>query len=90
LLQSQLKNMIDAEKLEYLSCVDIVIRGDHRGGKFWMTMKVNFRLNVKKSVSFLTQIACVSFSKDDIDILKDTVMNPIGIGLRLIAEGGGL
>ncbi len=55
-----------------------------------MTMKVNFRLNVKKSVSFLTQIACVSFSKDDIDILKDTVMNPIGIGLRLIAEGGGL
>jgi hypothetical protein len=80
LLQSQLKNMIDAEKLKYLSCIDIVIGGDHGGGKFRMTMKVNIRLNDKKSVSFLTQIASVSFSKDDIDIL--------GIGLRLIAEGG--
>ena len=42
LLQSQLKNMIDSEKLKYLSCVDIVIGGDHGGGKFRMTMKVNF------------------------------------------------
>lgn len=51
-------------------------------------MKVNFHLHDKISVSFLTQIACVSFSKDDINILKDTALNPIGIGVRLIAEGG--
>ncbi len=30
----------------------------------------------------------VSFSKDDIEILKDTVLKPVGVGLQHIAEGG--
>jgi len=88
LLQHQLKSMIDAEKLKLLQQLDIVVGGDHGGGKFRMTMKVNFRLSDKTTVSYLTQIGSVSHSKDDIVILKDTVLKPIGEGLRLISEGG--
>jgi hypothetical protein len=51
----------------------IVIGGVHGGAKFRMTMKVNFQLPEKKTVSYLTQNASVSFSKDDMEILKDTV-----------------
>ncbi len=71
-----------------LEQLDIVIGGDHGGGKFRMMMKVNFCLLEKKTVSFLTQIASVSFSKDDTEILKDTVLKPVGVGLQLIADGG--
>ena len=51
-----------------------------------MTMKVNFWLSDKTTVSYLTQIGSVSHSKDDIVILKDTVLKRIGEGLRLISE----
>jgi len=88
LLQHQLKSMIDAEKLKLLQQLDIVTGGDHGGGKFWMTMKVNFRLSDKATVSYLTQIASISYSKDDTEILKLTVLKPTGEGLQLIAEGG--
>jgi hypothetical protein len=88
LLQHQLKSMIDAEKSKLLQQLDIVIGGDHGGGKFRMTMKVNLQLSDKATVSYLTQIASPSYSKDDIEILKDTVLKPIGEGLQLIAEGG--
>jgi hypothetical protein len=88
LLQDQLQNMIHPDKLKVLKQLDIVIGGDHGGGKFRMTMKVNFRLSENKTVSYLTQIASVSFSKDETKILKDTVLKPVGEGLQLIAEGG--
>jgi hypothetical protein len=87
LLQHQLKSMIDAEKLKLLQQLDIVTGGDHGGGKFRMTMKVNFRLSDKATVSYLTQIASISYSKDDTEILKLTVLKPTGEGLQLIAEG---
>jgi hypothetical protein len=38
-------------------------------------------------VSYLTQIASISYSKDDTEILKLTVLKPTGEGLQLIAEG---
>jgi hypothetical protein len=41
-LQKQLKNMIDLSLLPQLIKVDIIIGGDHGGGKFHMSMKVNF------------------------------------------------
>jgi hypothetical protein len=37
-LQKQLSTMIDVSKLKDLSKVDIVVGGDHGGGKFWMTL----------------------------------------------------
>jgi hypothetical protein len=52
-----------------------------------MTMKVNFRLPNKETVSYLTQIASVSFSKNNIEILKETVLDPTGEGLWIIALG---
>jgi len=67
--------------------VDIIIGGDHSGRKFRMTMKVNFQLPNKETVSYLTQIASVSFSKHNIEILKETVLDPIGEGLQITALG---
>jgi len=87
-LQSQLKQMIDQSLLKDMIKVDIVIRGDHGGGKFHMKMKVNFRLPETKTVSYLTQIASVSYSKDKTEILRETVLDPIGEGLRQISLGG--
>jgi len=80
--------MIDVSKLRDVRQVDLIVGGDHGGGKFRMTLKVNFRLADKSTVSVLTQIASVSFSKDDTEILKATVLDPIGRGLHLITEGG--
>ena len=76
--------MIDLTLLPNLTKVDIIIGGDHGGGKFRMSMKVNFCLAGKKTHSYLTQIASVSFSKDKLEILKDTVLDPIGVGLQLV------
>jgi hypothetical protein len=53
-----------------------------------MMMKVNFHLPEKKTVSFLTRFASVSFSKDGMKIFKDTVLKPVGVGLQLIANSG--
>lgn len=85
-LQKQLPHMIDESKLKDLRKVDIVVGGDHGGGKFRMTLKVNFRLDDNSTVSYLTQVASVSFSKDETKILKETVLNPIGRGLQRIME----
>jgi len=49
---------------------------------------VNVQLQDETTVSFLTQIASVSFSEDETQILKETILNPIGRGLQLIVEGG--
>jgi len=80
--------MIDQSLLKDMIKVDIVIGGDHSGGKFCMTMKVNFRLPEKKTVSYLTQIASVLYTKDKTEILRETVLHPIGEGLRQISLGG--
>jgi hypothetical protein len=61
--------------------VDIIIGVDHGGSKFRMSMKVNFCLAGKKNHSYLSQIASVSFSKDKLEILKETVLDSIGVGL---------
>jgi hypothetical protein len=87
-LQKQLKNMIDLPLLPQLIKVDIIIGCDHGGGKFCMSMKVNFQLVEKKTYSYLMQIASMSYSKDNTEILKETVLNPIGEGLQLLISGG--
>ncbi len=75
LLQSQLTKMIGVSKLKDLMQVDITVSGDHGGGKFRIMLKVNFCLQDKTTTSFLAQIARISFSIDDTEILKDTVLS---------------
>jgi len=53
-----------------------------------MTMKVNFHLTKKKTVSSLTQIASVSYSKDKSIVLRATILDPIGAGLQWMRLGG--
>jgi hypothetical protein len=74
-LQMQLKNMINLPLLPKLIKVDIIIGGDHGGGKFCMLIKVNLQLVEKKTYSYLRQIANSSFTKD---ILQETVLSPTG------------
>ena len=87
-LQNSFKQMINDSLLKDVTRVDVVIGGDHGGGKFRMTMKVNFRLPGKQTVSYLTQIASVSYSKDKTEILRETVLDTIGECLRQISAGG--
>jgi hypothetical protein len=62
--------MMDVLKLKDLMQVDIVVGGDHDDGKFRVTLQVDFCLQDKSTVSFLTQIVSVSFSIDDTEKLK--------------------
>ncbi len=87
LIKHQLGKIIKPDQLLNLKRVDFTVGGDHGGGKFRVTLKLLLRYHDKKSYSRLFQIASVSHSKDDIDILKATVLNPIGEGLKRIVEG---
>jgi hypothetical protein len=81
LIEHQLERLISAEQLDGLKRVDFTIGRDHGGGKFCVTLKLLLRFSSKQTFSRLFQIASVSHSKDDISILKITVLNPIGEGL---------
>jgi hypothetical protein len=87
-LQNSFKQMINDSLLKDVTGVDVVIGGDHGGGKFHMTMKVNFHLPGKQTVSYLTQIESLSYSKDKTEILRETVLDTIGECLRQISAGG--
>jgi hypothetical protein len=84
LVQHQLKTIVQAEQLHGLKRVDFTIGGDHGGGKFRMTLKVLFRFENSNTISKLFQIASVSHSKDETEILRSTVIDPIGEGERRI------
>ncbi len=68
--------------------VDIILGRGHGSCKFHMSMKVNFQLAEKKPHSYLTQTASASFLKDNLEILKETMLDPIGVGLQLVISGG--
>jgi len=51
-----------------------------------MSLKLNFCF-LDTTIAHLFQIASVSFSKDDINILRKAVIDPIGSGLRGTAKG---
>ncbi len=53
-----------------------------------MMLKVLFHLNDNSNFSRIFQIASVSFTKDDIEIFKRTVLDRIGSSLKLIVDGG--
>jgi hypothetical protein len=87
-LQQQISLIIKTEELIGLRHVDISVGGDHGGGKFQMTLKVLFCFYDKPTISRLFQIASVSHSKDDTDILVATVLKPVWESLRIITDGG--
>ena len=63
------------------------VGGDHGGGKFRMTFKILFIFPSKPTISRLYQIGSVEFSKDDTKILKDTILDRVGEGLKEIVLG---
>jgi hypothetical protein len=63
------------------------VGGDHGGGKFRMTFKILLKFSSKASISSLYQNASVEHSKVETAILKETVLDPIGEGLKNIVCG---
>jgi hypothetical protein len=89
MLQHQINNIIKKEQLGQLTRVDLSVGGEHGGEKFQMTLKVMFEFDEQRIVSCLFQTTSVSCSKDDIEILQKTVLDPIGESLQRVSEGGG-
>jgi hypothetical protein len=88
MLKHQINNIIKRDQLQHVSCVDLLVGGDHGGRKFCMTLKILFRFHERSTISRLFQITSVSHSKDDTKILESTVLNPIGESMRRISHGG--
>jgi hypothetical protein len=53
-----------------------------------MMLKVLFCFNSKQSICHIFQIASVSYSKDDIEVFKKTILDAIGNTIKLIVKGG--
>jgi hypothetical protein len=87
LIKSQINEIVSEEDLEGLERVNFTVGGDHRGGKFRMAFKIILAFSSKKSITRLYQISSVEHSKDDTEILTETVLQPIGDGLREIVSG---
>ena len=88
MLQHQIDNIIKKQQLQQLTRVDLSVGGDHGGGKFRMTLKILFQFNDRATISRLFQIASVSHSKDNTEIIQKSVLDPIGESLRRVSEGG--
>jgi hypothetical protein len=87
LIKDQINEIASAENLVGLERAVFTVGGDHGGGKFRMTFKILLVFSSKKSISRLYQIASVEHSKDETEILKTTVLEPVGEGLRKIVSG---
>ena len=89
LIQDQINTIISNDvDLDGITRLDICVGGDHGGGKFCMSLKLLFRFNDRDTISRLYQIASVSHPQDNSQLLKDTVLQPIGESLKLIVDGG--
>jgi hypothetical protein len=65
--------MINDKELKGLQWVDLCAGRDHGGGKFWMSLKVIFWFDSKKTISQLHQVGSVSHSP------TDTILNSIEV-----------
>jgi len=89
LIQDQINTIISNDvDLDGITRLDICVGGDHGGGKFRMSLKLLFRFNDRDTISWLYQIASVSHPQDNSQLLKDTVLQPIGESLKLIVDVG--
>jgi hypothetical protein len=78
MLQHYAKFIFSRELLNGVSGIDITIGGDHGKGRFWMLKLAVRYLTSKKPFLEIFQVANIDYGKDDITVIKDTVLNPIG------------
>ncbi len=90
LLVHQINEIVTFSDLEGLKYVEIVTGGDHGGGRFRMGLKLLFRFTQKETISKMFEIANVSNSSDDIEIINKTVLNKIVKSFEKKSEGGRL
>lgn len=89
LLKHQINDMVSLVDLDQLSHVDICVGGDHGVGRFRMLLKLLFRFfRGKDAITRRFEIANVSHSNDDIEILNTTVLQRVAQGLQTIHNGG--
>ncbi len=67
--------------------VDFIICGDQNSGKFRMTFKNAFVFISNATISILHHIGSVEFIEDDMKILKKSVFETVGEGLKEIVVG---
>ncbi len=83
LLQHYARFIFSRETFQEISGVDFTIGGDHGKGRFWMMFKIIIRYSSNKpAVSEIFQVANINYAKDDITVLRDTVLKPIGKALN--------
>ena len=75
--------------MENLERVDYTVGGDDGKGRFRMITKLILRYSDGKPPLYrLFQIASVDYAKDDIAVLRNTVLSPIGASLKKMMSGG--
>jgi hypothetical protein len=87
LIQHQINYIFKQEDLDGISSVDIVTGDDHGGGQFQMLLKLLLQFGEKPTMKRLFDTANVERSKDDINVIKETVLNQIVVGLQVIKNG---
>lgn len=88
LLKHYAQYIFIGENLSDVSSVDLTVGGDHGKERFRMILKLIVRFHSNKQpFSRLFQIANVDYAKDDLGVLKDTVLKPIGQSLKVISDG---
>ena len=88
-LKHQLKHILFPSDINGVQGIDFVVGSDHSKGKFWMMMKMFpcYGGN-REAKSFLFQKAEIDYPKDMTELLKNTVMAPLGTSLKWIKDGG--
>jgi hypothetical protein len=88
LLKHQINELISATDVDGIERVDIATGGNHGGGRFWMALKLLIQFAGKPTISIMFEIANALHSSNDIEVMKDTVLDKIIMGYRNIHEGG--
>jgi hypothetical protein len=78
-------------EVQDIECIDCTLGGDHGKSGFRMILKLILRCSNNKPPFYkLFQIASDECSKDDIAVLCQNVLDPIGASLKQMMDGGGL
>jgi hypothetical protein len=79
LLQHYVRFISSREAFQEISSIDFTIGGDHEKGRFRMMFKMIIRSSSNKPpVSESFQVTNINYAKDDITVLRDTALKPIG------------
>jgi hypothetical protein len=79
LLQHYVRFIFSCEAFQEVSRIDFTIGGDPGKGQIRVMFKMIIRYSSNKPpVSENFQVANINYAKDDITVLRDTVLKPIG------------